>query len=312
MSILLVDADSKNGFPNLALMKLSAYYKQQGHDIDLIKGIPETAPLKRYDKVFISCVFFQNREKVLDYASQFDDVVIGGSGFDYGIRLDDDIEHIMPDYSLYDVDFSMGFTSRGCIRNCGFCIVPQKEGMIRDNAPITEFLHPDHKKVILLDNNFQASPEWHENISFIQEHDLKVNFNQGIDCRIVTEEFAHALANTKFYDWHFKTRGLYMAFDSMTHEKPLKRALQLFEEAGIPRKRFLIYILAGYDTTHEEDLYRIDQTIDFGAIPYIMPYNQSKDPFVRHLARYVNRKYYEFVKRNEYNGGVLCEPNTYS
>ena len=79
MDVLLVDADSKKGFPNLSLMKLSAHYKHQGHIVSLIKGIPTTAPLEAYDRTFISVIFHQNREQVLDYASQLDNVQIGGS-----------------------------------------------------------------------------------------------------------------------------------------------------------------------------------------------------------------------------------------
>jgi hypothetical protein len=297
MKILLVDADSKKGFPNLALMKLSAWYKSQGHSIELIKGTPTTAPLTEYDRVLISCIFPQNRERVLDYASQLDNVQIGGRGFDYTIVLDDDIEHIMPDYSLYDIDFSLGFTSRGCIRNCGFCIVSEKEGFIRDNTPISEFLHPDHKKVVLLDNNFQASPKWRENLEYIIEHDLKVNFNQGLDIRILTREFAEAVAQVKYYSWTFKRRGLHFAFDDMRYEKQVWAGIDLLEDAGINLKNVLFYVLIGYNTTEKEDLYRINSLYERGVHPYVMPFNQCKSK----LARWVNRLYYQFIPWSVYN-----------
>ncbi|MHA2068744.1 MAG: radical SAM protein, partial [Candidatus Thorarchaeota archaeon] len=113
MKVLLVDADSQKGFPNLALMKLSSDFKNTGSDVDLLKGIPDTAPLVEYDAVYISCIFFQNKDAVLDYANQFScKVTIGGSGSNND-SLPHHIEHIMPDYSLYGIDFSMGFTSRG-------------------------------------------------------------------------------------------------------------------------------------------------------------------------------------------------------
>ena len=241
MRVLLVDADSHNGFPNLALMKLSAWYKQQGYAVDLLKGIHTTAPLQHYDKVFISIIFYQNREKVLDYASQFDNVTVGGSGFDYNIRLDDDIEHILPDYSLYDLDYSMGFTSRGCIRNCGFCIVPEKEGPIRDHAPIHEFLHPDHKKVILLDNNFQASPKWRENIKYLIDTKLKVNFNQGLDIRLIDRESAYFFSETYYYNWTFKRRGINFAFDDLRYEKKVREGLENLINVGIRPEHILVY-----------------------------------------------------------------------
>jgi len=297
MQVLLVDADSKNGFPNLALMKLSAWHKKQGHSIDLIKGIPTTAPLKQYDKVLISCIFHQNKEQVLDYASQFDNTIVGGSGIDLDLTLDKDIEHIRPDYSLYDIDYSLGFTSRGCVRNCGFCIVPDKEGFVKDNAPISEFLHPDHKKVILLDNNFQASPRWRENIAFMIEHDLKINFCQGLDIRLLDLEFAEALTQIKYYSWTFKNRGLYFAFDDLRYEKQVWAGINLLERVGINLKTVLFYVLIGYNTTEKEDLYRINSLYERGVHPYVMPYNQHKSK----LTRWVNRLYYQFIPWGVYN-----------
>lgn len=295
MRILLVDADSKTGFPNLALMKLSAWHKQQGHEVDLIKGTPTTAPLNGYDKTYVSCIFFQNREKVLDYASQFNNIQIGGSGYDYNIVLDNDIEHIMPDYSLYGVDFSMGFTSRGCIRNCGFCVVPEKEGTIRDHAPITEFLK--HDRLLLLDNNFLASPRCIENLQYLAYNRTKVNFNQGLDIRLVDDRNADLLASCRYYDWKFKTRKLCFAFDDLRYEKEVFDGIDILERNGIPPHRLMFYILIGYNTTEDEDLYRANKIVDRGASPYIMPYNKHKSD----LTRFYNRMYYQFMPWEVYN-----------
>lgn len=306
MKILLLDSDSKNGFPNLALMKLSAFHKAQSDNVTLIKGIPSTAPLEQFDKVYISNIFFQNRERVLDYASQFKNVVIGGSGFDYNVRLDYDIEHMMPDYSLYQTDFSMGFTSRGCVRHCEFCIVPEKEGMIQDNAPIKEFHYPIHKKLILLDNNFIASPRWRENLAYIRFHNLKVNFNSGFDIRLITDEFTQELLTIKYYDWKFKTRGFQIAFDNINYEKSFKRGIEILLNHGIPSNHIMVYILAGFKDSRDDILKRCDIILEYGAKPYIMPYNNTKDPWIRNLARFYNRKYFEFMTRQEYNNGILA------
>lgn len=306
--ILLVDTDSKDGFPNLALMKLSAHHKRLGDTIDLIKGIPTAPPLEEYDITYLSCIFFQNAGRVRDYANQIKSkgLILGGSGFlPYDVRLGSEIEHILPDYDLYGVDFSMGFTSRGCIRNCEWCIVPKKEGKIRDNAPVSEFHDLRYNKIILLDNNFQASPKWRENLEYIIDHNLKVNFCQGLDARLVNEEFASMLSLSKCYDWAFNVRGAYLAFDTPQMEKPLLRALKTFENAGMPPKSFIVYVLVGFDTSYKDDLKRIDTIIEAGAKPYIMLYNRSPDSTLRHLARFYNRKYYEFVKRDEYKEGVL-------
>lgn len=307
MKALLVDADSQKDFPNLALMKISAWLKRNGYSVDLIKGVPKAAPLETYDKYYISTIFFQNRELVLDYARQLPKKpYIGGSGYSNKSKLSKSIEHILPDYSLYNVDYSMGFTSRGCVRKCPWCIVPLKEGYIRDNASLGEFLHPDHNKLILLDNNFQASPRWRENLQEIIDRKIRVNFNQGLDARLVNAEFASMLAESKCYDWHFRIRGAHLAFDSLNVEQPLINALSLFENAGMPPKRFIVYILVGHHTTFDQDIYRVEKVIELGAKPYIMRFNQNPNTILKHLARWVNRKYYEFVDRTAYNGGVLA------
>lgn len=310
MRILLVDTDSKKDFPNLALMKISAWLKEVnngGLTVSLIKGIPTTAPLEPYDKTYLSVVFFQNREKVLDYANQIEHVEVGGSGWDLETKLPDAIEHIMPDYSLYDVDYSMGYTSRGCVRNCGFCIVPKKEGGIHDHAPITEFHDANHDKIMLLDNNFQASPKWKENLDYIREHDLKVNFNQGLDIRTLNTEFVKELSSIKYSNWTFKRKTINFAFDDLRYEKQFREGVKLLDRHGIKPRHLSVYMLVGYNTTREQDIkrFRIMETLD--VYPYVMRFNRTKDAWLRHFARYVNRKYYEFIEWDKYEGGVLNE-----
>ena len=305
MNILLVDADSKKNFPNLALMKLSAWLKKQGHRPELIRGIPTTAPLEEYKLVYISCIYFQNKDKVLEYAAQFENVVLGGSGIDLDMKLDDDIEHIMPDYGLYDIDFSMGFTSRGCIRNCSFCIVPEKEGYIKDNAPISEFHDPEHENIILLDNNFQASPKWRENLEYLWERGLHVNFNQGLDIRLLTNEFVKTLSRINFENWTFRRSTINFAFDDLRYEKQFREGVRLLDHYGINSRKLSVYMLVGYNTTREEDKKRFEIMQELGVYPYVMKYNRSDDVWIRHFARYVNRKYFEFIEWDDYNDGVL-------
>ena len=148
-NILLIDFDSK--IPNLAIMKISAYHKLKGDKV----GFKTRNP----DIVYISCIFSKNLPRAKGIPTMFPkaEVHIGGPAFRSPNYLPDDIEHIMPDYSLYEMDYSMGFTTRGCIRNCSFCIVPKIEGKFREHAPISEFHNRDFDKLILLDNNFLAS-----------------------------------------------------------------------------------------------------------------------------------------------------------
>jgi len=308
VNVLFIDADSKEGFANLALMKLSAWLKETNNGnitIELIQGIPTTAPIYPYDKTYISTIFFQNRAKVLDYANQIKHVEIGGSGWNLFNTLPEAVEHIMPDYGLYGYDYSMGFTSRGCIRNCGFCIVPEKEGMIRDNAPISEFHDANHEKVILLDNNFQASPNWRQNLDYAHEQGLKINFNQGLDLRLLDIEFAQYLKETKYYDWTFRYRRLNFAFDDLRYEDKVRKGLEILKEVKIPLSYLSVYMITGYNTTREQDIKRLEILKEYNVRPYVMRYNQNKDEWLKHFARYVNRRYFEFIEWNEYKGGVL-------
>lgn len=302
-NVLLVDADSKAGFPNLALMKISMWHKRQGDTVDLIIGIPQTAPLMPYDKVYISVIYWQNATAASTYARQFRfgcEVVMGGIGWSFD-NLSDEIEHIMPDYDLYPTDFSMGYTSRGCIRKCKWCVVPRKEGTIQDNAPISEFLHPTHKNVILLDNNFQASPKWRENLEFLIEHKLKVNFNQGLDIRLMNNEFAEMLAKIRYSTWKFNTRRLHFAFDTPAIEKAIVKGIKILHNAGI--NSLMCYVLVGYNSTLQQDLRRIEILQELGVDPYVMRYNSVKGShdILMHLARWINWRVCRNIPFVDYN-----------
>jgi len=214
---------------------------------------------------------------------------IGGSGIS-NETLPYDIEHLMPDYSLYDIDFSIGFTSRGCIRKCPWCIVSEKEGKIRDNAPISEFLHLEHNKIVLLDNNFQASPKWEDNLEFIIKNDLYVNFNQGLDFRILTPEFAEYLGHTRFRTWRFNARRVSFAYDSPSMEHHVKRGIEILQDNGVAPSAVMVYILVGFNTDIGQDIERVRIVEELGADPYIMRYNGNEGPhsILKHFARFIN------------------------
>lgn len=299
MKVLMIDADGKDGnyiFPNLALMKLSRYHKNQGDEVKLQNGLEY--PWWRPDKVYISCVFFQNKEKSEELARRLDvPVEIGGSGYDITKWLSREIEHLMPDYDLYGIDYSMGFTSRGCIRNCPFCIVHDKEGGIRNHAPISEFHNPEHDKLILMDSNFSASPRKYENLDYIVKRNLKVNFNEGWDIRVLDRELAEALAQVQYYSWKFNRRAIHLAFDTMGVESRVREAFELLESVGIPMHHLTVYVLVGFNTTLEQDLYRVRVIHDeYGALPFIQVFNKRRDrQDLLKLARWVNRRYYKFI-----------------
>ena len=268
-------------------MKLSAYYKQRGD----VVGFKVSSP----DIVYISCIFSKNLSQAMGVGRYFlkgkkPPVYIGGPGAGGGTltQVDPNIDNIMPDYSLYDIDYSMGFTSRGCVRECPFCLVPSLEGYIRDGTPIACFHQPDHEKIILLDNNFTASPTREHTLDYIQEHGLKVNFSQGLDVRLVDDAFAHRLKKTRCYTWSFKHRALHFAWDLMGYEEQVKKGIENLLNANYPKDYLQFYVLVGYNTTLAEDLYRVHTLINYGITPYIMIYNDVKTPILDIMDRWAN------------------------
>ena len=248
MKILLMDLDllrqskrRKHIFPNLALMKLSAYHKAKGDEVYL------NFPLQQPDITYASCVFTWNsggKDRVSNEA------VIGGSGIDLEAKLPPEVEHIKPDYDLYPhIDFSMGFTSRGCPRRCSWCIVPEKEGGIKPATKIYEFWDHRHTKIILLDNNLLASPNWQQTMEDLITEGLEVDFNQGLDIRLLNSENLEYLKQVKAKELRF-------AFDDMRQEKAVRQGIELLLEAGIRSRRLSFYVLAGFadDTTVVERL----------------------------------------------------------
>ncbi len=286
LKVLLVDIDSK--IPNLALMKISAYHKQAEDDVGWAWATPE--------RVYISCIFSENLPNARGVAKFYPDadIRIGGPALGRPNFLPDEIEHSMPDYALYpDLDHSMGFSTRGCIRNCPFCIVPEIEGKFREHAPISEFHNPSFDKLMLLDNNFLASKLWREKLEYIRDHDLKVSFNQGLDARLVDDEKASALAETQSYNSHFTSRKYYFAWDLMGNEKSVLRGIQKMIDVGIHPQRIMVYLLVRFNTSHEQDYHRFAKLRKLDVEPFVMIYNNRRDdPWIRYFARWVNRPWF--------------------
>jgi len=298
MKILLIDIDSK--IPNLALMKLSAYHKSIGNKVFLNE-------CENPDFVYASAIFKGSLQKSLNLKHEYNwKIAMGGSGIDLNRKLPDNVEYIMPDYSLYSIDYSMGFTSRGCINRCKFCVVPEKEGEIQDHASIVEFMNEKHKKLILLDNNFLASPKWKENLQYIIDNKIKVNISQGLDFRLLAEENSEMLANTMTRNHTFKSNKIHFAFDDIKYKRLFIKKMT-FLLKHIKPYRIMIYILIGFNSIFEEDYERFKLVRDFGFDPYIMPYNktskiQSKKEI--DFARWVNRRLYKVCEFKDYMGRI--------
>ena len=273
MKVGLIQIDGK--WPNLALMKLSSFHKKKGDEVTLIDLSTHV-----FDRVYASKVF------------------VGGSGVDLKSELPEEIELEYPDYELYKKDGKIAFTSRGCIRDCGFCCVVEKEGWIRE-VPF-DFAPCD--KIILLDNNFLASPLWRDKLEFFVRQKLKVCFSQGLDIRLINEENAGLLSKVKYYDNHFRRRRLYFSFDWPQLEAIVKEKVGLLQKVGISPKHLMFYVLVGYNTTFEQDYRRFEVLQELGCLPFIMIYNNRRDkPILRNFARWVNQRYYNHISWRDYD-----------
>ena len=281
MNIGLIDVDG-HGFPNIALMKIASYHKGIGDNVEM-------ATIGKYDKLYISKLF-KFSELNLNTLITANETIIGGSGYDLKIHLPNEIEVLDPDYSIYPMyDFSLQFYSRGCIRNCSFCIVRQKEGYIQSVKPMK--LNPNGKRIEVLDNNFFANPEWKFAVEDLLSTKQTVNLH-GVDVRIMNEEQAYWLNKLKHHKqihiaWDFPNLDLTPKIKEMTrYIKPYK---------------IMCYVLIGYNSTPEQDLYRIEKLREMKIDPFVMPYDKS-DPYQKRFARWVNHKaVFKTVKWSEYN-----------
>lgn len=271
MKVLLMDLDllrqnrrRKRIFPNLALMKLSAHHKKRGDEVYL------NFPLQKPDITYASCVFTWNSKGKDSVPAG---AVIGGSGIDIKAELPPEIEHIKLDYNLYPgIDYSLGFTSRGCIRKCPWCIVPEKEGRIRATASVYEFLDRQRHKIVLLDNNFLASPLWRHTVADLINIGLEVDFNQGLDIRLVDSEVAWCLSQ-------LKTKQLRFAFDDIGYEEAVRRGIETLTTRGISSRRLSFYVLVGYEDD-ETAVERMKLLLSYNVDVYPMVYRgpDGKEP----------------------------------
>ena len=280
MNIGLIDVDSHN-FPNLPLMKLSAYHKGLGDHVEMWNGF------KHYDKVYMAKVFTDEYTPTMDYCINADEVVIGGTGFDLINKLPKEVEHQYPDYSLYNTEQAYGFLTRGCPRSCGFCIVSQKEGLKSYKvADLSEFWK-GQKEIKLLDPNLLACKDHMNLLDQLAQSKAYIDFTQGLDARMLTEDNINAINKLKVKEVHF-------AWDFMSQSEKIVRNLKLYASMNKYHPHGYnasVYVLTNYDTDHEEDLERIYKLREMNYVPYVMIYNKHKaDKQTRDLSRWVNNK----------------------
>lgn len=279
MKIGLIDVDGHN-FPNIPLMKISAWHKKQGDEVEwyypLFSG--------HMDRVYMAKVFSFSQDYM--YFIDADEIIKGGSGYcikmidgkevydsKKDVPLPDEIEHIYPDYSLYGItDTAYGSLSKGCPRGCSFCHVEAKEGRAsRKVANLNEFWN-GQKNIVLCDPNILACRQWKELLQQLIDSKANVDINQGLDIRMMTDEKAEMLKKIKMKQLHF-------AWDRIQDKDTIIPKFKMFKEiTGINERNCIVYVLCNFDTTIEQDLERIYTLRDMGYWAYVMLYDKGNIP----------------------------------
>lgn len=329
MNIGIIDADLLDGgtrHPNLVLMKISGYMKLQGHRVELLENYNT---IDHYDKVYISKVF--NFTNVPVDLSEYSNVIKGGTGFyeDGGESLPCEIEHHMPDYNLYNnfiekeikrgikpnrfkdyMDYSIGFTTRGCFRKCKFC-VNKKYNKVQFHSHIKEFFDPSRKYIYLWDDNILGYSKWEEVFDELESTGRYFQFRQGMDIRLMTDKKAERLSKMKY-------KGDYIfAFDHIKDKELIERKLELWKKYC--SKTTKLYVLVAFESQDEIDITnafeRISILMKHKCLPYIMRYSDYENSKYRgtyiNLARWCNqpslfkkKSYREFCEMNGLNSST--------
>lgn len=256
MKIALVDVDGHSGFPNLALMRLSAWHKAQGDDVEWWSGFTH------YDRAYLSKVFTFTPD--FDTMTDADEIITGGTGYKDYSSLPPEVEAVSPDYSIYPhFQRAIGFLTRGCTRRCEWCIVPRKEGNIRPAATWQEIKRPDSRELVFLDNNVLASGHGLEQIEQMGHEKVWVDFNQGLDARLITSKVAELLAGLHWI------RFVRMSCDTSTMLPVMEQAVAYLLEAGVARSRLWAYVLVQDAADAHRRVLALEK---MGVLPFAQPY----------------------------------------
>lgn len=276
MNIGLLNLEPK--YKNLAIEKLRIYHSQQGDRVE------DYFALNSYDKVYASSIFTFTKKNIVPQGA-----ICGGSGFDLTTTLPPEIEAIKP-------HLNFGFTTRGCIRHCPFCIVPQKEGGVKVVGDLIDLWDEKTKLITLYDNNILALSEHFDKICCEANiHKLTLDFNQGLDHRLLTEDIAKLLSGISHKEYHF-------AFDHPSYLKGVDKAIDLLQAEGI--NRCIWYVLVGFNTTFQEDLDRLNHLKERNQNAYVQRYKRDRQYIP--LARWANQHHIfhgmtweQFIERPE-------------
>lgn len=294
MNVGLIAIDGK--IPNLALMKISSHHKTNGDDVDLI--MPSLAG--NYDLVYASKIFSRSVMPALPESA-----IIGGSGSrDIKRKLPNYIDNLCPDYTLYDMNYSLGYFTRGCIRDCDWCIVREKEGEISAYAKVDDFIR--HKKAVLLDNNVLAHPHGIEQIEALARLGINTDFNQGLDARLIDAQMAKLLSRIKWSPY------LRLACDTQASKHHIAVAVEHLRRAGATPRRYSVYCLITNDIDDAMDRIAFLEGLKLGifAQPYLDIEGKVKpSKIAKDLATWCNkpnlRKTIPFDKFFKYRNKIL-------
>jgi len=302
----LVEPKYYTRYPPLGLLKLSTYYKSMGAEVKFVRGLEKIFDFKP-DKIEITSLFtyswIQVHETINYYCHQFPsaEITVGGiyaslmpnkiikefSNINVQIGLNKNADHLMPDYSILssvekwnDWDGSIIFTSRGCVNKCPFCMVPVLEGKMRSvlSDPATR-VYEEHSRIIIWDNNFLASKDWKEKLEKLKLTNKWIDFNQGLDARLIDEKKAKALADMKIREFR-------MAYDGDQEKESVHRAVDYFSDLGVNKRRISFYTLYNFylednvnNDTPESFYRRVLDILNMGCVSYPMrfvPLNADK------------------------------------
>lgn len=276
MKIGLIDVDGHH-YPNFALMKLAAWHRAHGDEVEWADAMFGS----EYDRIYKSKIFTFTPDDNTPWNCE---IIKGGTGYDIKSRLPEAIERSTEmDYTIYpQYKFSIQFFSRGCIRECPFCLVNAKEGLIHPVEPAQ--LNPNGRHIEVLDNNFFANPEWRSAIGYLLQTKQKVNLH-GVDIRIMDEEQAYWLNKLSLQ------KPIHIAWD--LPEIDLTDKLHEVLKYIKPHK-IHCYVLVGFNSTTEQDLYRLRRLKELKILPFVQPYrdfeNQRKPTqYEKDIARWANR-----------------------
>lgn len=279
MKIGLIDVDGHN-FPNLALMKISAWHKKAGDEVEWCMPL-----LGKYDKVYMSKVFTFTPD--FNTCINTKEIICGGTGYDLQSKLSDEMEMAYPDYSIYGIkDIAYGYLTRGCPRGCPFCIVAEKEGKASYKVADIDRFWRGQKEIKLLDPNLLASKDKEELLRQLAETRAWVDFTQGLDIRLMTNKDIEQIKRIKIKMVHF-------AWDTDEQSDLIIQNLKYFKKhTNINMRKTKVYVLVNYNTNFEFDLYRIYKLKELDYDPYVMIYDKQNAPKkIRELQRWVNNKF---------------------